>query len=158
TINSFGTAQAAGFLADPREVDLYRVHLGPGDILNAGVSAQSAGSGLQSLLRVFDDSGRQLVLDDQEGGDPQLTFQAATDGDYFVGISGAPNDHYDPQVEGSGTAGATTGLYTLNVRLTLNAPLVADLTGSSFRLDTATAAPGDTVPVRFTVENRGGAD
>src|SRR5437016_12821179 len=55
--NSFGTAQAAGFLADPREVDLYRVHLAPGDTLSAGVSARNAGSGLERLLRVFDRSG-----------------------------------------------------------------------------------------------------
>src|SRR4051812_9342283 len=65
-INSFGTAQAAGFLADPHEVDLYRVHLGRGDTLSTSVSAQGAGSGLQSLLRVFDDGGRPLALDDQE--------------------------------------------------------------------------------------------
>src|SRR4051794_36947012 len=73
-ITPCGTAQAAGFLADPHEVDLYRVHLGLGDVLSTSVSAQGAGSGLQSLLRFFDDSGRPLALDDQEGGDPRLTF------------------------------------------------------------------------------------
>ena len=33
-----------------------------------------------------------------------------------------------------------------------------DLTGSSFRTGVDMAAAGDTVPVSFTVENRGGAD
>src|SRR5262245_55541208 len=139
-INSFGTAKAAGFLADPHEVDLYRVHLGPGDILNAGVIAQGAGSGLQSLLRIFDDSGRQVALDDQEGGDSRLTFQGATAGDYFVGISSAPNDGYDPTAPDSGSAGGTTGVYTLNLRDAAHAPLRADLVGSSFRLGVDTAA------------------
>src|SRR5262249_24563376 len=82
---------------------------------------------------------------------------AATDGDYFVGISSAPNDNYDPQIAESGLLGETTGRYTLNLCLTPGAPLLADLAGSSFRLGTDTAAWGDTVPVTFTVENRGGA-
>ena len=44
-----GTAQAAGFLAQPGEVDLYEVSLQPGD--KVSVSAQTAGSGLAPLLR-----------------------------------------------------------------------------------------------------------
>src|SRR5262249_20150397 len=113
TFNAFGTARASGSLADPREADLYRITLGAGDRTGAAVSAQTAGSGLVSLLRVFDAAGHPLALDDQEGGDPQLTFQAATAGDYFVGVSSAPNDNYGPGVADSGTAGGTTGLYTL---------------------------------------------
>src|SRR5262249_5025579 len=35
---------------------------------------------------------------------------------------------------------------------------MSDVTGSSFRLAQSTAAPGETVPVSFTVENRGTAD
>ena len=33
-----------------------------------------------------------------------------------------------------------------------------DLTGSSFRTGVDMAAAGDTIPVNFTVQNRGGAD
>jgi hypothetical protein len=152
------TAQVSHFLADPREVDLYRITLAAGDRISAAVSAQAAGSGLQSLLRVFDARGSELALDDQEGGDPSLTFQAATAGDYFVGVSSAPDANYDPNVAGSGTPGGTTGLYTLNVRLGTSARPEADLAGSSFRLGTDTAAAGDAIPVRFAVENRGAAD
>ncbi len=157
TFTSFGTAQAAAFLADPREADLYRVRLGAGDRLSAAVSAQAAGSGLRSLLRVFDASGRQVAADDQEGGDPRLSFQAATAGDYYVGVSGAPNDDYDPAALDSGTPGGTTGLYTLTLRDTAGAPLMADLAGASFRLGTDTASWGDTLTAAFRVENRGGA-
>jgi hypothetical protein len=152
------TAQAAGFLAQPQQVDLYRVQLDRGDRLSAAVRAQTAGSGLAALLRVFDGAGRALARDDQEGGDPSLTFQAARAGDYYVGVSGAPNDAYDPATADSGNAGNTTGLYTLSLRDAAGASLQADLAGSSFRLGADTAAYGDTVPFAFTVEDRGGAD
>jgi hypothetical protein len=153
----FQTAEASGFLAQPNEVDLYEVSLQAGDRLQAGVSAASAGSGLQSVLRIFDAAGRPVALDDQEGGDPSLSFQAATAGNYFVGVSSAGNDAYNPGVVDSGSAGTTTGLYVLNLELTPGAPLLADLAGASFRLGTDTAAWGEAVPLSFSVENRGGA-
>jgi hypothetical protein len=158
TFSAFRTAQAAQFLADPREADLYEVTLNAGDRISAGVIAQAAGSGLQSLLRIFDSHGTPLVLDNQEGGDPSLTFQAAATGAYFIGVSSAPNNDYNPTLLDSGSTGGTTGLYTLNVRLTPGATLQPDMAGSSFRLQKATAATGDSVPVSFAVENRGTAD
>jgi hypothetical protein len=161
TFTAFGTAQASHFLSNPHEVDLYRVTLGAGDRLDVSIGAEASGSGLRSLLRIFDSSGTPLALDDQEGGDPGLTFQAATAGDYFVGVSSAPNDNYDPTVPGSGTPGGTTGLYTLNLRdtpLPAGTMLQPDVAGSSFRLTQSTAVWGDTLSGTFTVANRGGAD
>jgi hypothetical protein len=157
SFNASHTAQAVAFLADPRQADLYRVRLGSGDVLTAAVSAQVSGGGLSSLLRVFDASGAPVAADRQEGGDPRLTFQAATAGDYFLGVSSAPNDDYDPRSLDSGSPGGTTGLYTLTLRDTAGAALRADLAGASFRLGTDTAAWGEAVPVAFTVENRGAA-
>ena len=111
SFTSFGTAAADHFLASADEFDLYQVHLYAGDRLTVNVSAQSAGSGLQSALRLFDaTNGQQLAADFQEGGDPQLTFQAATDGDYWIGVSSAGDDAYNPNVADSGAGGATTGL------------------------------------------------
>jgi hypothetical protein len=158
TFTPFHTAEAAGRLADSQAVDLYGVHLDARDQLTVRVSAQGTGSGLQSILRVFDATGRPVALDDQEGGDPQLTFQAAAAGAYYVGVSSAGNDAYDPTVVSSGHAGTSVGIYTLNLRQIAGAPLRADLAGSSFRLGADTAAWGEPVPVRFTVENRGAAD
>jgi hypothetical protein len=158
---SGGTAQASGFLSSPRDVNLYRVHLRAGDEISAEVSAQGSGSGLVSLLRVFDAAGHQLALDDQEGGDPRLTFQAATAGDYFVGVSSAPNGNYDPNRADSGTTGGTAGLYTLHLGLTPLPPgaiLQPDLAAASLRLGTAPVTWGESVPINFTVENRGGAE
>jgi hypothetical protein len=106
TFTAFETAHAAGFLAQPNAVALYRLHLDQaGDRIQAAVTGQTTGSGLDSLLRVFDAQGRPLALDDQEGGDPHLTFQAARPGDYFVGVSAAGDDAYDPAAADSGHGG-----------------------------------------------------
>ena len=59
----FGTAHAAAFLATPNDFQLYRVHLGAGDVVNVAVSSQASGGALQSNLRVFDATGRPLALD-----------------------------------------------------------------------------------------------
>ena len=79
-------------------------------------------------------------------------------GDYYIGVSSAFNDHYDPHVSGSGSAGGSTGVYTLGVRLLAAVPLQPDLAGSSFITAFTMAGAGDRVPVRFAVQNRGGAD
>jgi hypothetical protein len=150
-------AAASHFLSNSMGVDYYSMALTSGEEAYISIQAQQAGSGLASLLRVFDSSGTPLALDNQEGGDPQLTFQAAASGMYYIGVSAAPNSDYDPLVAESGTAGGSTGLYTLNVRLA-PAPAMPDLTGSSFRTGLDMAAPGDAIPVDFTVENRGGAN
>ncbi len=150
-------AEVSHFLSIPNEFDLYSVTLEQGETLDASVSAQAAGSGLASLLRVFNSIGTPLALDNQQGGDPELTFQAATAGTYFIGVSSAPDNNYNPAVAYRGVPGDTTGLYTLHVRET-SGPLMPDLTGSSFRTGVDMAASGDTIPVSFTVQNEGGAD
>ena len=153
----FSDASESHFLATPVEVDLYSAALQSGDTLAISIDAQQAGSGLESLLRVFNSSGTPLLLDNQQGGDPALTFQASTAGTYFIGVSSAPNNNYNPLVAGSGTPGGTIGLYTLDVRET-SGPLMPDMAGSSFRAGLDMASTGESVPVSFTVQNRGGAD
>ncbi len=151
-------AEVSHFLSIPDEFDLYSVALQTGETLKANINAQSSGSGLESLLRVFNANGTPLALDDQQGGDPHLTFQAATAGTYYIGVSSAPNNNYNPTVAESGVPGGTTGLYTLDVSLSTLTPLMPDLTGSSFRTGLDMAAAGDSIPVSFTVQNHGGAD
>jgi hypothetical protein len=156
---AFQTAHSSGFLAAPNDFDLYTLQLNAGDQVNVAVSAQTAGSGLQSVLRIFNSAGDQVALDDQEGGDPQLTFQAAAPDTYTIGVSSAGDDAYNPHnPTNPGQGGTTTGRYTLDVRRTPNAPLQADVTGASFRLSSGTtAAYGEMVSGTFTIDNRGGA-
>jgi hypothetical protein len=155
---AFNDAKASHFLASGNEFDLYSLTLQKGDTLVASVSAEQSGSGLASLLRVFDAVGTPLATDNQQGGDPQLSFQAAAAGTYYVGVSSAPDNNYNPAIAGSGIAGATVGLYQLDAKRFTSTPLLPDMTGSSFRTGVDMAAPGDLIPVTFSVENRGGAD
>ncbi len=155
---AFNDAQVSHFLSIPDEFDLYSLTLQKDETFDASIDAQNAGSALTSLLRVFNSSGTPLALDNQLGGDPQLSFQASTAGTYYIGVSSAPNDDYNPAVMYSGVPGTTTGVYTLSVTLTTSAPPLPDLAGSSFRTSVDMAAAGDTIPVSFTVQNRGAAD
>ena len=151
-------AEVSHFLSIPTEVDLYAVTMQRGETIDVSVDAQQAGSALESLLRIFDADGTPMALDDQQGGDPRLTFQAAAAGTYYIGVSSAPNDDYDPTVADSGIPGGSTGLYTLDVTESTSTLLLPDMTGSSFRTGLDMASPGDSVPVSFTVQNRGGVD
>jgi hypothetical protein len=155
---AFNTAHAAGFLASPNQFDLFRLNLNAGGRISAAVTAQMSGSGLQSILRVFDATGTPQALDDQEGGDPRLTFQAATAGTYYIGVSAQGNDTYDPATPSGGQNGSSHGLFSLDVTLTPRAPLRADLAGASFRLTSDTAViAGGSVAGTFAIDNRGGA-
>ena len=156
-LGRFDSTNVAGFLAAPDQHDLYRVELGRGDTLRAAVSAQFAGSGLRPLLRVFDAAGNEVALNNQAGGDPELTVQAAAAGSYFVGVSSAGNADYDPTAARGGTPGTTAGTYTLAVAVRKGQPLASDLGASSFRLAESTAFWGESVHASFSVNNRGGA-
>src|SRR6516165_2966750 len=50
-------AEVSHFVSVPDEVDLYSVTLESGETLDARIDAQQAGSGLTSLLRIFNASG-----------------------------------------------------------------------------------------------------
>lgn len=155
---ALNSAHVSNVLSIPDAFNLYSLSLQTGETFDASIDAIEAGSGLTSLLRVFNSSGEPLALDNQQGGDPQLTFQATAAGTYYIGVSSAPDNDYNPRVANSGVAGTTTGSYTLSVTLETSTPLEPDLTGSSFRTGDPMAATGETVPISFTVENRGGAD
>src|SRR5262249_39083327 len=133
--------------------------LSAGDRIHATVNTQPSGSSLQSVLRIFDPSGNPVALNDQKGGDPQLTFQAATPGTYTIGVSSAGNNAYVLSAGGVGQGGSSPGMYPLHGRLTPHSRPQAALTSSSFRLlSESTAAWGDTVnpvQVSFTIENHG---
>ena len=110
------------------DVDLFRVLLAAGQQLTADIAARTTGSALDSYLRVFDATGRELASNDDFGGslDSDLTFTAATTGTYFVGVSGYGNSAYQPATAGTGRAGST-GSYQLDLGFsTVTPPPVVD--------------------------------
>ena len=111
-----------------RDVDLFAVSLAAGQTLTADVTARDVGSTLDSYLRLFDATGRELASNDDAGGsrDSYLQYTAAAAGTYYVGLSGFRNSRYSPTVAGSGVTGST-GSYIIDLTLSPSA------TGSSSR-------------------------
>ena len=113
------------------DVDLYRVQLDAGEGLVIDLDAaeflplEKSASGFDSLLRLFDSSGKELATNDdglgsQEGFslDSFLSFIASSTGDYYIGVSSAVNFEYDPVTGASlGAKVGKTGEYDLNIDL-----------------------------------------
>jgi subtilisin family serine protease len=97
-----------------RDVDIYKVTLAAGQSLTVDIDARSlsGGSTLDSYLRVFNASGKQLTWNDDDGVsyDSRLTYRASSAGTYYVGVSGFGNSGYSPTRAGSGRNGST-GVY-----------------------------------------------
>ena len=113
-----------------KDVDLYAINLSAGARLTIDVDAQSlpAASTLDSYLRLFDASGRQLAANDDTPGslDSLLVFAVSGTGTYYVGVSSYGNSRYSPTTAGSGAAGQTEGDYVVTFTVTAP-PLVADI-------------------------------
>ena len=122
------TSQLTGAIDPPLDVDLVRLQLAAGDTVSLDVDAQSIGSALDGLLRVFDAAGNPLFVDDNtDGTDPRLSFTATTAGTFFIGLSTACNAGYDPTVVGGGDCAAgAAGNYTLRVLVETPPPPVDD--------------------------------
>ncbi|MGL5078348.1 MAG: calcium-binding protein [Waterburya sp.] len=113
-----------GSIESTTDVDLIKFQLDQGDVVTLNIEAQENGSGLDSILRVFDSAGSELAVNDDSSGvfenfslDSYLTYTAASAGDYYVGVSDFPNFSYDPNVENSGDGGGSTGDYDLAISI-----------------------------------------
>ena len=102
-------------LADPTaDVDMVRVDLARGSTVVANVNALTIGSPLDSYLRVFDSTGKELAANDNRFGstDSRITFVAPADGSYYFAVSGSGNSNYKAAVFNTGV-GASSGNYQL---------------------------------------------
>ena len=116
-----GEARISGRIGDgrfgPRDVDIYAVTLAAGQTLVIDVDARSlsGGSTLDSFVRLFDATRRQVAANDDSGGslDSYLAFTARAAGTYYVGVSGYGNSAYNPSRAGSGRVGST-GVYQVS--------------------------------------------
>jgi subtilisin family serine protease len=115
-----GDLRLAGIVGDGnqgnRDVDMYRVLVRGGQSLVIDIDAQSlpGGSSLDSVLRVFDASGRQVRANDDFGGslDSRIVIRPQKTGYFHIGVSGYGNSRYDPQAARVTRAGST-GRYEL---------------------------------------------
>ncbi|MEM8831446.1 MAG: pre-peptidase C-terminal domain-containing protein [Cyanobacteria bacterium P01_G01_bin.19] len=117
-----GTFNDSGFIGDnpdveaTNEVDLLQFQLDAGDRVTADIDAQISGSSLDSILRIFDSSGNEVAVnDDNDGLDSFIEFTASTTDTYYVGVSSYANFNYDPFTAGSGFDGFSTGEYDLEI-------------------------------------------
>lgn len=134
-LQTSGVVAIEGMIGDGeaaiRDVDLYQVSLEAGQMLLTDVNARSLpeGSTLDSFVRIFDATGRQLAMNDDALGelDSYLRFRAPKTGVYYVGISGFGNAGYDPRRAGSGAVGSS-GDYQVTLSFsTPTAPLTAEI-------------------------------
>ena len=97
------------------DVDLWALDVMGGATITADIDAQSIGSPLDPILRLFDANGTQLAMnDDTNGLDSFISFNIATTGTYYFGVSGWSNFTYDPHTPGTGTS-QTTGNYDITI-------------------------------------------
>ncbi|HWB00487.1 MAG TPA: PPC domain-containing protein, partial [Pirellulales bacterium] len=109
-----------GIIGEPRDVDIFRITLAQGQVVDLRVFARTLGSPLDPVLDMFDASGKHLGGNDDEGAnfDSFLRFTAPAAGEYFV--------HLRDQLLGGGA----DYVYRVEVtpvapRLTLTIPEVA---------------------------------
>jgi hypothetical protein len=136
-----------------KDVDLFRAQLAAGQVLHIDVDAYRSDYGVQlssldPFLRIFDNTGKQLVANsvgiyandfpsDAIVKDSYVSFEAPAAGTYYFGISGElatpsglqGNYKYDPSLPGSGDA-STTGKY--HVQFVSSLPISGDMDGDGF--------------------------
>ena len=121
------TRTANGSISPSTDVDMYRFSVSSGQRVAFDID-RASGSDLDSYLRIFDSSGREVVRNDdgQAPGEPfsyesYLEYTFASGGTYYAGVSGYGNSSYNATT-GSGDSSGSQGGYTL--RLSATTPIV----------------------------------
>ena len=100
------------------DVDLYRIEAQRGQLITAITSYPGSGLLADTILRLFDESGRLVTFnDDTNGLYSRIDAVAQTSGSYYIGVSAFQNFFYDPNVAGSGANARFDGDYRLDIRL-----------------------------------------
>ena len=114
-------------IASNSDIDIYKFQLNQGDVVTLNIDAAIQDSSLDSLLRLFDSAGNEIVNNDDGFADNEVSstdslieFSAEIDGEYYVGVSSFPNFEYD-QINGStnfsNDIGTTFGDYSLTIAI-----------------------------------------
>ena len=103
--------ELAGSIDSLTDLDMMRLDVAKGDVVVVDVNGALTGGTIGTLLRVFDDNGVQIGIDDDSGfgEDPELVFNVPLFDDYYIAITGEGNGTYNA-LDGTGTVnGAATG-------------------------------------------------
>jgi hypothetical protein len=134
-------AAVTGFLRTAGEQDAYRFAAKKGERVTVEASAAALASPMDAVLRLQDDSGKELAANDDErgqAGDARLEWTAPADGVYRVVVT----DLY-------GNGGTE---YVYRLALSVPAPrIVATADADEYRV-----APGKSVSVKLNVSRQGG--
>ena len=107
SIGSDGSTEVGG-----DDVDLYRFTVNsPG---NVSITVDT--TAFQSVVRLFNSTGTATQVTTAPGNSSVALTASLAAGTYYVGVSSAPNNAYDPTVAGSGPDGGT-GAYTVSFGL-----------------------------------------
>ena len=113
-----GNIGGGEFGASSGDYDFYRFEATASQKISVTLDAASLASQLDSMLIVFDSTGKVLVSRDDtgKGGKESLTWVTDTAGSYYVAVlgwqSGIPAD---PFKAGTGARAGSTGLYRLSI-------------------------------------------
>jgi hypothetical protein len=105
------------------DVDMWQISLTAGQQVD--IDLDIAGQDLDSMLRLFDSSGTELAVSDDDvgpGAEPHIresfiSFVAPADGTYYFGVSSYNNVAYDPLTGTGDVSGFAIGSYELIVEL-----------------------------------------
>jgi len=125
TSDNSGDFVEEGFIGDSPnisqiedDVDLFEVQLDSGDRLTIDIDADTIGSSLDPILRLFDSEGNEVAVnDDFDNLDSFISFDAGVSDIYYVGVSSFSNFDYDPLLATSNNTGSSTGDYNIDISL-----------------------------------------
>ncbi|MCA9203088.1 MAG: PPC domain-containing protein, partial [Planctomycetales bacterium] len=152
------------FTIDPtRDVDFYQFQLDIGDRVTIDVTTPNPNSNLDAYLRLFDATGREVDVDDDRSAldtDPFIDFTLTPGGTlqagtYYVAVSSAGNEDYDPLSLGGRLGNATSGAYNITVDVSAPRKWVVDTINLTNPTFTITAVNGQ--QRTFTVGSTGRA-
>ena len=169
-VSSDGTRSTTinGSIDPANDVDLYSLQVNSGDGIILDVDSAILSSGLDPILRLFDSSGNELAVSDDDAApgedfsvDPYLTFVANTTGDYYVGVSSFSNFEYDPfdSSNSGNNSGGSNGDYELNIDLVEVEPDDDPDNTIAEAIDTNISSSGqDSTVIQDSISPQGDAD
>lgn len=143
-VNLQSSATVSGDLTNPQAVDLFQVQAAAGDTVTATVAAQSIGSNLISLVRVFDSNGNEVARSaGTSGTDAAITFTVLSPTPYYIGISWTSNGGYDPNLPLPPNPPVIGGNYFYNLDLQRHGHSLATATPLDLQSTSTATASGD---------------